>query len=352
MKPVTSWRYRNMSLRFMPKDRQLLLLLGMVAVSLLVGVVMMLIIYQAAAPPNARLQTRPQKCLHAYLSCDYSKQGGLGTLLFQYASTLGLARSKGMTMVLPADFNLRSYFELSSDVYYQFVDDTEWNQFEESKASSYDRQLVSSIDPCKNSTVIGYLQAYGYFEQTTLEVVRNLQFKPHIQKEAQQFLTEALASAYPGKSIVDKLYIGIHVRRGDMVTSRANEYGYISPDRDYFVRAILRYQLLYNRPKTKLIFIVTSDDIPWCEANFMDIMTTNSDVIVYSRGNADYLDMAILSLCNHTIISSGSFSWWAGWLSRGNVTYFRGYPKEGSILDDAFSSDKTDYYPQHWIGLN
>ena len=38
-------------------------------------------------------------------------------------------------------------------------------------------------------------------------------------------------------------------------------------------------------------------------------------VVYNSRFNSPILDLCILAACNHSIISSGSYSWWAGWLA-------------------------------------
>ena len=62
------------------------------------------------------------------------------------------------------------------------------------------------------------------------------------------------------------------------------------------------------------------------------------------------VDLAILTLCKHTIITSGTFGWWAGWLSEGEVVYWKGFPKPGSKNEKEILF-RGVYYPPHWIGI-
>lgn len=60
--------------------------------------------------------------------------------------------------------------------------------------------------------------------------------------------------------------------------------------------------------------------------------------------------MAILSLCDHVVMTVGTFGWWGAWLSRGTVVYCKDFPKPGSIIDkNALFRDEL--YPPNWIGL-
>jgi galactoside 2-L-fucosyltransferase 1/2 len=61
--------------------------------------------------------------------------------------------------------------------------------------------------------------------------------------------------------------------------------------------------------------------------------------------------MAMLASCDHTISTVGSFGWWIGWLSGGDVTYFKWPAKEGSPLRKQYGKDFSDYFYPGWIGL-
>ena len=53
-------------------------------------------------------------------------------------------------------------------------------------------------------------------------------------------------------------------------------------------------------------------------------------------------DLAVMSLCNHTIVSKGTFSFWMGFLSGGNVVrpdHFGDYRKPGVVYDKHLFQD-------------
>merc|ERR1712018_724568 len=80
---------------------------------------------------------------------------------------------------------------------------------------------------------------------------------------------------------------------------------------------------------SKLGFIVASDDRKWCQEMF----EKETDVIMTQRLHRPDLDLAILSQCNHTIISFGTFSFWSAFLKpEGEVVVADGYASQETIL--------------------
>ena len=63
-------------------------------------------------------------------------------------------------------------------------------------------------------------------------------------------------------------------------------------------------------PKDSL-FLIFSDDIAWCKANFPDL----PEKFVFIEGNADHEDLLLMSHCKNNIICNSTFSWWAAWLN-------------------------------------
>ena len=59
--------------------------------------------------------------------------------------------------------------------------------------------------------------------------------------------------------------------------------------------------------------------------------------------------LAVLGKCNHVIMSVGTFGFWAGYLSGGDVIYYTPPYKKGSPLDIQFSGD--DFFLPKWIGI-
>ncbi|KAL3871028.1 hypothetical protein ACJMK2_039052 [Sinanodonta woodiana] len=103
--------------------------------------------------------------------------------------------------------------------------------------------------------------------------------------------------------------------------------------------------MTYFREKySSIVFIIVSDDISWCKEN----IKINYDK-VFSKFDDPMVDMAMLSVCDHMIITSGTFGWWGAWLAGGDVVYFKGFPRPGSEIDQGMCHD--DYYPPQWIGM-
>ena len=82
----------------------------------------------------------------------------------------------------------------------------------------------------------------------------------------------------------------------------------------------------------------------WCSKNI------KGNNIFLSPFHDPGIDLALASLCDHMIITVGTYGWWAGWLSGGQVIYYADYPIPGSKIDREFS--KEDYYPADWIPLS
>lgn len=110
---------------------------------------------------------------------------------------------------------------------------------------------------------------------------------------------------------------------------------------DYIQRAMDVYKARY----ANITFIVFSNEMAWCKQNVRD----ERNKVVFSPFQHPGHDLAVMSQCDHMIVSVGTFGWWGGWLAGGSVVYFTGYPRPGSEIDRYFV--KADYYPPHWIGL-
>ncbi|KAK7074847.1 Glycosyl transferase 11 [Halocaridina rubra] len=90
-------------------------------------------------------------------------------------------------------------------------------------------------------------------------------------------------------------------------------FGATLPNILYFKRALKHYRLKFGNAT---VFIATSDDYEYLESELSD----EKDVFL-AKGNSPTEDMALLSSCNHSIITMGSFSFWAGYLTGGEVVY-------------------------------
>jgi hypothetical protein len=106
------------------------------------------------------------------------------------------------------------------------------------------------------------------------------------------------------KLSVEKL-VFIHIRRGDYLTWPNREYPAVL-DKKFYTKAMGRMREMIKNP----IFILLTDDPHYAKDCFGDeasILISENDLLV---------DLAIMSMCQHGILSASSFAWWGAWFSR------------------------------------
>jgi hypothetical protein len=72
-------------------------------------------------------------------------------------------------------------------------------------------------------------------------------------------------------------------------------------------------------------------------------LDTNSDVFITPDSFFSGDDLATLALCEHTIVTAGSYGWWAAWLAGGNVVHDLQYPVASQ------QCDRQDYFPPWFL---
>lgn len=119
------------------------------------------------------------------------------------------------------------------------------------------------------------------------------------------------------KSRYDILYVGTHIRRGDMASSSEEEKRGPPPPASYFFKAM---DYLANKHKQNpIVFVVCTDDKLWFKNNIES--KTNYSVVLSSF--EDYsVDFAILSKCNHSIMSVGTFGVGSAVFAGGDTVYY------------------------------
>ena len=263
-----------------------------------------------------------------YLVCP-EPYGRLGNMMFQYAASVGIAHNLHYKHVISPSHTLLKYFEMTNTwektpsnvitIQEEKWKDREWRQ---------NKKYLPH-----NLTIFGYFQSWKYFQNISDQIRTSLRVKSYYLEQARTFLKENV----PGL----KERIGIHIRRGDFLTEAAMNEGRVVAKMDYINRAMSYFRRNYK----DMFFIVVSDDMQWCRDNI------RSDGVIFSPFEKPITDMAIMSLCDHMIITVGSFSWWGGWLSGGTVVYLKDFPKPGSDLDK-YGMNRKEYYPPEWIGLS
>lgn len=104
---------------------------------------------------------------------------------------------------------------------------------------------------------------------------------------------------------------------------------------DYFKRAI------YQFPADSL-FVVFSNNMNWCKKQFKKIHRK----FIFIEGEPHYLDLFMMSLCKHNIISNSSFSWWGAYLNK-NPNKIVIAPK--NWFESTCRLDTKDICPEGWV---
>ena len=188
----------------------------------------------------------------------------------------------------------------------------------------------------RNITIDSTCASYKYFLHVEEDLRFDLTFKESILDTARQWLKENTPNKWKNKKIVRVI---IHVRRTSFTKPHLVQQGWSTPTTDYFRRSMSYFTNCLERVQ----FIVISDDQTWCMTHI------NATNIVYSTGHSPIVDMAIASLCDHAIITVGTYGWWAAWFANGVTVTQKNVPRSGSLLSNKIY--RTDHYKPDWIGL-
>lgn len=135
----------------------------------------------------------------------------------------------------------------------------------------------------------------------------------------------------------EKLWISIHIRRGDYLSENfKNGFGNVC-DLEYYKRAIDFFNKKFENPA----FVFFSDDIDWVKYNFYNPAYIFVD---HNIGLDSWQDMYLMSLCQHNIIANSTFSWWGAWLNQN--------PDKIIIAPKTWwNGIKDDVVPESWIRI-
>lgn len=268
--------------------------------------------------------------------------GDFGSQIQQYASALSIATINKKDLVFPYFVNTLKNshgFRIAKalDINIKYLDDTkEYEAFELKgyKGSVVDTRLFS-LEPDNNYILSGrfdtYRYWYDYIKDTILEHIR---FTNSINQEAATILKNI-------QSYTNKPIVSLHARKGDY-TNSTHISVYCQLEKDYYEKAI------ESIGEKNCIFLIFSNDIEWCKSNLNDI----SSNIIYAENNNDYVDMCLMSKCDHNIIANSSFSWWAAFLNK-NTNKKIACPKNYLQNNHYLSKDiNGKYYPEEWNAID
>ena len=121
----------------------------------------------------------------------------------------------------------------------------------------------------------------------------------------------------------DITFVGIHKRRTDHLEFQT-EGGFVPLETGYFLEAMDMYRAKFPG----VVFLFVSDDMAWGREKLVRRVKTKDFFISGSLQYlgigakpelASWIDLVLLSACNHTITSYGTYSFWAGFLAGGGT---------------------------------
>ena len=249
------------------------------------------------------------------------KQGRLGNQLWQVASVVGISKRLGEKPFLP-DWDYRPYFNVPDDWF-----EVPTERVREAVKFMGDRVHVDQRSYLQDWDMIVDVQdelreAFAPSE-LALTIMRR-----HLEETGQEWLW-----CLPDDAI------SLHVRRGDNTNLKTHPIGtWPLPTQEYYDAAL---RLLPDTLDTPVV--VFSDDIPWCENNLLAGSNVRCvkdgpqrspeyglGTAYYDEPPMDWIDLQLMGLCKHHILSNSTYSWWGAFLGE----------KENSIT----------VYPNHWVG--
>ncbi len=281
----------------------------------------------------------------------------LGNMLFHMASCYGIAKTNDRQCVYHLATtelcdDVRMYFEgipvMNNTMRYlgmdHFLIDTDPIEKEDIKCKPAVYKVDHNFIPTKwflhlpsREIYIGCNTCrYTFFNKYVDDIRKLFKFSPEVIRNAK----ERIFDIYKSTNASDIIYIGIHNRRGDFLTQKSwLEF----PKTSYFEKASDYYIKKYSQ--STCVFLVFSNDMKWSKPN----INLTDKHIHFIEGQSAVEDMATMSLCNHSIITFGTFSWWAGFFTGGDVIYYKAHNQKKQY----YPSDERnpEYYIESWITI-
>lgn len=290
--------------------------------------------------------------------------GGLGNQMFQYAFGKALAYKHSTKLLLDtSQLNKKKnapgmttrYLEL--DIFNLDLNEANENQLRRLKplpyriANALSLKLgLPGIQTSKyfiengfsfNSTIerigkdcflTGYWQSFKYFQNIEPIIRKEFQFKHILDDKNLERVNQ----------IKKENSISLHIRRSDFVNNKFHDI-HGSCSLDYYRKAI---EYLADKVRSPFFFIF-SDDMEWARTHLN--LNFPCEFIAGNSGKQSYIDLQLMSLCQHNIIANSSFSWWGAWLNP-NPDKLVVAPKQW-FADEKMNTQTKDLIPGTWIRL-
>ncbi|KAI0213563.1 Galactoside 2-alpha-L-fucosyltransferase 2, partial [Lamellibrachia satsuma] len=259
----------------------------------------------------------------------------LGNHMFEYAATYGIARMNNQSAVIHVT-NYHTMWDIFAHL--TLPRSSPLSNMTKMSAGKY-ATYNSIFEKLPNSNVHlrGYFQSWKYFQRYQHYLRQEFAFKKVIRRDANDYLLQIARTYIRTPTARNITFVGVHVKRGDRVRSQL----YRVASKSYITRAMDDFR----RNFTRVHFVVCSDDISWCKEHL-----GQQKNVSFSVGRSAIEDFVVLSLCNHTLSTVGTYSWWVGWLAGGATTY---YVNHGNVSTHIYRHLKADdFFLPGWIPMS
>lgn len=249
--------------------------------------------------------------------------GQLGNQFFLIAAATSLALDNDAIPIFPSlktetDFNVPLNYE---KLFYHLNAD---HPEKDVKYYYLEPKFTYSPIPYRpNMLIRGWFQSDKYFRHHEKEIQELFAPRPEIVDYLHQKYAHIIG---------DPNTVSIHFRSYDK--EDPGQKVYIKCSMEYYQQAIKKFPQDAH-------FIVFSNDIEWCKANFPNIPRR----FTFIEGEVHYYDLYLMSMCKHNIIGNSSFSWWAAYL---NLNPQKIIIAPGDWFNPDYQSDISDLIPESW----
>ena len=291
--------------------------------------------------------------------------GLLGNILFQVAASLSFAwdlddenfQGSRWKVLLPSPrdpkqcgktflLSLLSHPSIHRRVLSE-VDAQDWHYADEGSCFICHHPILGfgeNIGGNSSILVRGWRQSHLYFSKHRRRILRAFSLPSHLEEVAQTKYRQLLSHALGAHQDYNEVEtVSVHIRRGDLLL----ENGTLLTT-EYYRKAIE----MMGRDR---LFLVFSDDIEWCKSSGL---FDGIGMVAYVEIGIDFLELRLISMCDHHIIANSTFSFWAAYLHNPPSWRKRCRKKRKKTVvtcpaewKRAGSKGEGQIYPEGWIRL-
>ena len=175
------------------------------------------------------------------------------------------------------------------------------------------------------------------FQKSYIDYIRkHMVFKDGVMGKVQRRLKSCANKIRPQIRPEEVTYVGVHIRRTDHLRFMNEQHGMEPLGADYYNDAMDYFREEYDN----CVFIVASDDMKWTkkkiDKSHNDVYFSNMNPTFHNTQTGILMDddlskaaydLALLSSCNHTVVSRGTYSMWIAMIATGEY-----YTEYGAIV--------------------